>query len=398
MAVFIPWLCGFSGAWHDVILYARWAEAFSLGRLPWRDVSFEYPPLAALLVWAPGLFSVKMPLYAYGFVTWMALWDFVQKWVLSRHLPSLTQKRWFWLLATTSAIILNYTYLKRFDVVAACCLSLALLRWTRSPPDLWAWFWFALAVGIKLYPIVLVPWILLFLIFHDAGVRRIIAGGLLFTAVTASHVYVAYSFAGSKSFDWILYHQLRGLQIASTYVAGYILLIGGLGCSFGLEDGFGCSQVLAPWGKLCASISVYVWMVLLGITFLALAGQMRTRLSLWRATLAVLVATLLASKVFSPQYMVWLVMPACMLAVLDMRRGRFVALALILMDILTMQLFPRETYLAKGDTVRQLCLIGRATVMLLLWAYLLFPEKKKTSNVLHPQVTDLTLDSMPRVN
>lgn len=378
-AVFIPWFCGFSGAWHDVILYARWAEAFCLGRLPWRDVPFEYPPLAAPLVWVPALVSPKMPMYAYAFVSWMALWDLLQKWMLSRQLQNGWQKRLFWFLATASAVILNYTYLKRFDVVAACGLSLALLRWTKSPSDLWAWVWFAVAVGVKLYPIVLVPWILMYLVFHGATWRRMACGIALFSAIIGGGLCVGYGFAGLKSLDWILYHQLRGLQIASTYVAGYILFVGGLGCSFGLEDGFGCSQILAPWGKSCAAISFYVWLFLLAITFAALARQMREHLSLWRATLAVLLATLLASKVFSPQYIVWLVMPACMLAVLDRRRGPWVALGLIAMDILTMQLFPHETYLARGDTVRQLCLIGRAVVMIVLWLYLLLPEKKQVS-------------------
>ena len=51
----------------DVPLYRAYADVFLDGALPYRDVGFEYPPLAAPLIALPGLVSLDPETYRYAF-------------------------------------------------------------------------------------------------------------------------------------------------------------------------------------------------------------------------------------------------------------------------------------------------------------------------------------------
>ena len=48
-------------------LYRAYADVFLDGVLPYRDVGFEYPPLAAPLIALPGLVSLDPETYRYAF-------------------------------------------------------------------------------------------------------------------------------------------------------------------------------------------------------------------------------------------------------------------------------------------------------------------------------------------
>ena len=51
----------------DVPLYRAYSDVFLGGALPYRDVGFEYPPLAAPLIALPGLVSLDPETYRYAF-------------------------------------------------------------------------------------------------------------------------------------------------------------------------------------------------------------------------------------------------------------------------------------------------------------------------------------------
>jgi hypothetical protein len=367
----LPLAVSFGGQLHDIALYGRWAAAVGHGARPYVDVDMEYPPLALLTLLAPAALPFGQTHFAMAFVACMAAWDAVQRWVLSQSLQ--TGHARLWGLTTLAAILLNYTYLKRFDVAAALCTSIALVCLGRRPQSLGAWAALGLGAGIKLYPVVLTPVLLAY--SRRAGVPWRRCGLQLGAALTAGllPLALAYLWLGPQSLAWLGYHRARGLQLASSYVAAAIVALGGPGVPLPMAPGFGCLEVQAGWATTVARFSPGVSAAALAATYAALLRRTAVSVDLWRGAAAAIAALLLTAKVFSPQYAVWLVPLLAMHSARARQRGWVSAAALVMVAACTAQLFPGERRIALGYAWPQACLVARTATLLLLWSYLIGP-------------------------
>lgn len=370
----VPWLLPWGSTASDVHLYAAYAARMVAGEVPYVDIPIEYPPLAALLFYLPRL-GVGHTAYVTTFILAMGAVELGWKRLLWRQLPGAAQRGALLLLCTLAGAALYYTYLKRYDMVAAAATAWVCAHTARRPASLAPWIVGALAVACKVYPVVLVPVLLLY--GRHQGVtwgrqlQQLGAAALTALAVQGA----ALCLWGPASLRWWTYHQERGLHLASTYSA-VALAWRGWGKPLPTEVAFGSWQVAAGWAHACAQAAPWVTVAALGVTWVAASRRCRTPADLWCAASASLIALLLCSKVFSPQYMIWLVPGVAMASVLSSRRPAglpfdpWLAGGLVAACVLTAMTYPNEYRIAEGQVTKQVSLLLRDLALVGLWVRL----------------------------
>jgi hypothetical protein len=294
---------------RDVHIYQGYAESFLYGTLPYRDVFVEYPP---------GAFAVFMPPTAFGashynaaFKSLMALCGALTILLVALVLVELGASRRRLLagigLLALAPVALGPISLNTYDAWPALLSVLALLLLLRGH-DLLGGGALGLAVTAKVYPLVLVPLAGIY-VWRRAGPRRTAAALGVFLAVAAAVLapFAAYDLHGvASSFRS---QAERGLQIES--LGASVLLAAD---RLGLYD----ARVVETTGVAGRNLSgalphavAVATVVLEGLAVLAVwllyarSPDLRARLPV--AFAAAVAGFLALTKVFSPQYLVWLV-------------------------------------------------------------------------------------------
>lgn len=171
-----------------------------------------------------------------------------------------------------------------------------------------------MGIAAKLYPVVLIP---IFSIYYFTK-RQYQAGAkfLLGNTLAVALIFLPFALAAQeKFFNFLTYHRQRGLHI-ETLPGGILLLLH----KFGFIDAFFelnygafhfTSEIATPILKV---LPIFTW-ILLGITLFyclkafrqeyAASGEITYRTLVTYITITLLVFTITA-KVFSPQYLIWL--------------------------------------------------------------------------------------------
>jgi uncharacterized membrane protein len=308
--------------WHtlDVGIYYRASLNLMQGALPYRDFVFEYPPLALLpfslpLVIAPDQ-SFNFSSYVWRFLIQNALFSTlialtVVK-VLMFWLPSRKTTAplvFFALLVAVSAPLLPW----RYDLFPALLTVLALLCVLSGLPLL-AGIWLGLGVAAKLYPIVLMP---IFAAYYLASGNRPAMLRLTLGSIDATALpLVPFVLTDPASmFAFLRYHEMRGLQIESL-PAGAILLAQLLGIAEArLAFNYGALHLASPLADAALKWLPLAFVGLFGLVLASALARFReerlvhgtiSHASMVAYVVAGLLAFMVTNKVFSPQYIVWL--------------------------------------------------------------------------------------------
>lgn len=352
----------------DVGLYLQKAAQLAGGLVPYRDFPFEYPPAALVpmavpyFAWPFGAMTVEI--YKWLFAAWEAVLMLGLEFVLIRivrlggdagaasasivaTLATRLRNVVLRLILLTAGAALALAF--RFDLFPAFLVMVALWAALDGRPGL-AGFAIGLGVLAKLYPLAFlpalaIPWLLPLQVprlvrFGAVAALTIVIGMLPFAAI-----------AGKEAFAFLAYQSERGLQVES--IGGGLAVLGGLIGGGPVPMSYGFSAVQVEGGFAAAWLAALPALTLLGFGLLGWLGWRRIRadrlafgtvpahtvVALATAAVLVLLAT---SKVFSIQYVVWVVPFAALL------RGRqfWVAAALV---ALTMPIHP----LLYGDLVDQ---------------------------------------------
>jgi hypothetical protein len=340
----------------------------------------EYPPLALAVIVLPGAAAGPLPddgpvpddwlrRYVTAYRLEMLLFDLLAFAVVAatarRLFPEetpgeLAERLIVYLLATAALGPLLYN---RLDIAAAALTVLALGVLVRGASAFWALLTLAVAVHFKLVPLVLAPWWALgtcpaswpgrpmtALRFLGPPLVRL----LLLAALIAALFMPFWLLGGMHALDFLAYHRDRGLEIESTY-GSLLLALRPLGFSVGVAERYGSYELVSPaadlWARLAAPVTA---------ALLAAAGALLLRDLLRRPheaptpartlaqayprlfvahTLLVLMLAVAASKVFSPQYLLWLIPPAA-LAPFAPRPRRLLLWSLVGLCLLTTLIFP----------------------------------------------------------
>ena len=366
----------------DVGLYLEKAHALVSGLVPYRDFPFEYPPLALVpmvapyLLWPIGQLAVEG--YAWLFVAWEAALMLALAIVLARIVclggtsdesdGETAMANRLVVVSIGAALAIAF----RFDLYPALLVMVALwLSLERRPVAA------GVAVGFgvlaKLYPLAVVPALAIpWLVPLDTG--RLIRYGV---AVGGSIVLILLPFvalAGSDTFGFLTYQAQRGLQVES--IGGGLAVLLGLisGHPTDMSFGFSAVQVTGPFAD--AWLVALPALTVIGFGLLGWLGWRHVRrgpvpaataVALTFASVLVVLAT---SKVFSIQYVVWIVPFAALL-----RGGRFWLAAAVI--ALTMPIHPLlYAELVKQQALPILILNLRNGLFLALTAWVLIDLTK----------------------
>ena len=333
----------------------RLYEARGIDRrsLPFVDRPLEYPPLIGIVMYIAGVPGDGSPRVSFVFdAVGLALLAVTVTWQLWHHFGARTKR---WLLAPP----LIFEGLVNWDLLAVAPAVGGLLLWSRSA--FWAGALLGVGAAAKLFPALYVAMLVASCVPTGEWRRaaRVVAGA----AIAMATIVVPVRLAAPNAIGYFL-----DFHAARTPTRGTLL-------SFvlrnpALPDSWVPPSAFATIGTI---VSVTVTAIALGLLAMRVA---RGRLDALPACAVGTIAFLLANKVYSPQYDLWLVPFLVMLPV----RGRLVAHFYASSFIMLLLSFV-FSHIVPGALFFQLNGVGilyRAIVLIAIARDLLQPARRET--------------------
>lgn len=354
----------------DIPVYQEAYRQMAEGAFPYRDFGLEYPPLAAAIFWFAGVLPASYGT-AFSFLMMIAMVLTVVPVTLTARALGLSLARQVAAGGITAFIpvLLGGLVGTRFDLVLAALI--AWMLWAVVTDRMTAaWVLLAVAVLVKLVPLAFIPVLLIVHVRRHGGsdaLRSAVVGLAVLVLVTVPLAVMA----PSGLWDSVSYHLDRPLQLESTgsaYLMSMRLLAD---IPLAVDTSFG-SQGLAGEAPdlmaLLSTIALVVLVLAIALSVLRLVGTQPPSAdsAIFVAGIAATsLALLVAGKVLSPQFLVWIV-PAAVLV-----RGRFGWAATIvtaLSLLLTQAYFPRAYWelVALQDPEMALLVLRNAVLIVLL--------------------------------
>ncbi len=296
------------------------------GMIPYSDFTSEYPPLALFTFLVPALLTTTQPLYDVLFAIEIYLLDLVALLILTKLTSHLNLKIWSVLgIYTLCLVAVGPIVTGRFDLLPATLVIIALYAFL-SGRNKTAWGFLALGATAKLYPLILAPLFFLYLA-RQQQYRRLVQGIAVFAVVVLvlNLPWILVNWDGycnlNNDTSFLGYHVARGLHSESTY--GSVILIGQLMGLTQVDAGmqYGSWDITSTAADAIANYSFYITFAFLALLYFMymkmllrkprnieerwILNKEEVQLILRYSILAVLIM-LLTSKVFSPQFLIWL--------------------------------------------------------------------------------------------
>ena len=305
------------------VIYRGWYDVLRTGTFPLDDVTWQYPPAAALAILSPGLLPFLE--YATAFFVLACLADLITLALLlyaGRRPGRSPRGAWVWVVGVP---LLGPTVYARYDVMVTAVAVAALLAAARYPGPAGALAGFGALV--KVWPVLLL-----------LAVRR--RGAWVWAAVTGAGVAALFAVLMPGAFAFLGFQRDRGTEVESLgalvfHVARHHGWEGEVLLNYGSVEFLGPYVGWVSTGALILSGAALAWLVLW--------RMMAVRFEAWTVADAAFVAVLMfttTSRVISPQYMVWLVgLGAVCLCFRESRMGVPVGLVLVA-SLVTVLEFP----------------------------------------------------------
>ena len=361
----------------DTGLYQQYGDAMAHGQVPYRDFRLEYPPGALPVFVVPSLgHEGDRNAYDRWFDRLMALCGcvaIVGTALALRALGAGTARTAAALgLVAISPLLVGSVVLSRFDLWPASLAVLALAALLHERLVLAA-LALGAAIAAKLWPLVLTPLVIVH-VWRTRGPRAAVAWAVGLVLADAA-IFLPFAVLSPAGLRASFHAQIsRPLQLESFGGAVLVALHHIAGTSLHVVTSYG-SQNLEGTGTHAAEIATTVAGALALLTVWVLYAQRDAdgeRLVAYAA--AAVAATLAFGKVFSPQFVIWLVP---FVPLVRGRRGIAASSLLVAALVLTQLWFPQHYWpLAQGFAQREswlllardLAVVALAT--LLAWPHL----------------------------
>jgi hypothetical protein len=315
----------------DVGVYKRYGYAVvTQHRVPYRDVSLEYPPGALPVFVIPAV--VRWSGYAKVFQ------GLVFACLAATALAVLASAGTRAALATAVApLALGALVTSRFDLwpTALTALSLAALlrrHFTASAVLL------ATAFAAKLWPAILAPLILIWLA-RVTGWRPAVRW-MSVAAATAAAWFLPFVVLSADGIGHSFYRQLgRPLQVESLAGAVLVAVHDVWHIPLGTSTSFGSSNVGGGAASAAATATTVVEALALIAVYVAFVRTQATAADLLRHSAAAVAVAIAFGKVFSPQFLIWL-FP--LVPLVRGRRGVIATVGLFVACVLTQLYYPHH--------------------------------------------------------
>jgi hypothetical protein len=272
------------------VIYHGWYEVLRTGTFPLNDVTWQYPPAAALAILSPGLLPFLDYTSAFFVVACLADLAVLGLMLYAGLRPGKTLRgAWVWVVGVP---LLGPTVYARYDVMVTAVAVAALLAGARHPRVMGALVGFA--AMLKVWPALLL-----------LGARKRAAWA--WAAGTAAALAVLFAVSMPGAFAFLTFQRNRGTEVESLGS-----LVFHIARQFGWDGkvllNYGSVEFIGPDVYLVSSAALFLTGVAFG--WLLLWRLMATRFLPNTLADAAFVGVLMftaTSRVISPQYMVWLV-------------------------------------------------------------------------------------------
>jgi len=324
------------------------------GQIPYVDFTCEYPPIALLAFLIPAIPFRESVSYGFGFAAMFLAMDFVIMFFMAKMARRFNLPVGKTLLIYTLCILaVGPIMICRYDIFPAMLTLLAIYAFI-SGKNAAAWALLALGFSAKFYPALLAPLFGLYLL-RQGQWRRLSIGVVTFLGVIAL-TFLPWLISDPQSvLPLFTYHSDRALQCESVYATVIATINNIQGVMTIGNFNWGSWNVTGATADLFAKNSLLITGSLMAVIYIVYiiqnwrtprspkSGNIPVRLDndtarslIIYAAMAVIVF-MLANKVFSPQYLIWLC-PLLPLAV-----GRWYTptwIAFIIAAAVTQYIFP----------------------------------------------------------
>ena len=285
------------GVISDVKIYKIYGNAMvHRHEVPYRDFRLEYPPAALPVFALPSLTGAYLDVFQ-GLMGVCHLAIVLTVLRLRGRLSAL--------LAVLAPLLLGSVTATRFDLWPTALAAGALLLFARGRTS-WAAVVLATGFAAKLWPVVLAPLFCIWL-WRTAGPRAVARWAAVAVA-TAAVWFVPFLIVGLGGVAHSFYLQLaRPLQIESLGGVTLVFLHSVLGLSIGVVSNFGSQNVVGGIAHAVSLATSAVEAVAVIAVCVLFARRERTTDALFVACAAIVTALMAFGKVFSPQYLLWLI-------------------------------------------------------------------------------------------
>jgi Predicted integral membrane protein len=278
---------------------------------PYNDMNWEYPPLAYLFLAIPRLFTSDPEGYQVAFIAMVTIFTLIGLYIVRQFsLRYEKNAKVAMSLYTLTVLMLIQFFFDRFDVIVAV-FTLAAVYLYLEKRYTWAFLLLVVGLFIKLYPGFMLPVFLMpFLVNRDIKAVLKHAGTFIIACVVLIIPFIIWS--PDTFLTFVSYHSDRGIQLESI-AASIILFLEMLGMtsvqtvnefwSFGLSGGL--ADIVAP-------LMMPLMVIMMGIFCIAYYIQCRNtdederHASVAWASFALIMVFVVFNKVFSAQYMLWI--------------------------------------------------------------------------------------------
>lgn len=305
---------------NDLFVYRTFAEPVLSGGLPYRDVAFEYPPLAAPAIALPGLAGTGEETFRWAFAIW-TLAAAVAVVLLcgglaeagaggSRAQPEVgaVDGGGFpagraMLAAALMPVFCGAMLRTHFDLFPVALLLAGLLLLARERPRAGLAV-LGLGAATKLFPLVAVPVALAWLVARGRR-QEAWQGALACAAVVGTLAGAAVAISPDGAIDAVRYHLDRPVQVESSPA---LVLFGLDAVGAGEAESVSSHRsdgLLHPAADAIASLFLTVLVAFVALLCALVARQTSGARELVVAALIACAAFALFGKVLSPQFVIW---------------------------------------------------------------------------------------------
>ncbi|MDT0459828.1 glycosyltransferase 87 family protein [Streptomyces sp. DSM 41527] len=310
------------------VIYQNWSEILKSGTFPLADVTWQYPPAAALAILSPGLLPFLD--YAPAFYALILLTDaaalalFLRAGRRPGHRPA---GAWVWIAGVA---LLGPTAYARYDLMVTAVAVAALFAAARRPRVAGALV--AFGALLKVWPVLLLT---------GAAVRGRRARALWWSAAgTAAGLTLFFVAAAPGALAFLTFQRDRGTEVESLGA-----LVFHIARQYGWDGQvllhYGSLEFLGPGVPLVSTVALTLSLAAVGWLFLwrLRAGEPGPT-TLCDAAFAATLLFTTTSRVISPQYMLWLVGLAAVCVTVRAGRQTLPAVLVLLATGLTQLEFP----------------------------------------------------------
>ena len=334
--------------------------------VPYRDFALEYPPGALPMFVLPSL--VRSSQYQHVFQVLGALCL-----AAAAFAAYLISGRRAAVLTAIAPLALGSVVLSRFDLWPTALAVLSLAAAVRGRRGLSAVL-IGTAFAAKLWPLLLVPLLGVWIARSEGG--RAAARWLGIAAAAAAAWFLPFVILSPSGVAHSFHAQIaRPLQLESLGAAVLIALHHTAGTSLSVVSSYGSQNVSGTGSHAVEVATTVVGLLALAAAYVAFARGDADVYDLLRYAAGVVAISIAFGKVFSPQFLIWLIP---LVPLIRGRRGAFAIPAFFTALVLTQLWFPSR-YWRLADSFAQAQsweLLARDLAVVALVAVLLWPRSE----------------------